>query len=239
MKKILLAGALAIAAVFSSSAENYSTISLSYDYLGLSASQKGMMSDLGYAEKDKSGALNGLGLQYNYGIGIGNLPMNVELGAKFSVGFLGKSYHEDEVNFKFNTQMMRLSIPISYIYHFHLKNNISIAPYVGLDFRLNLLADTKVVGQVEYYDPDTETYDIEEEDYKYSWFDKDEMGLNPAKRFQMGWHLGVRFEFNKVLLGIEGGTDFLPFWNYTYMANKTKKEHINTSNLAISIGYKF
>lgn len=245
MKKILLAGALAITAVFSSSAENYSTIELSYDNTQISANKPKMLGGFGI-DKGKSFSLNGVGLQYNYGIGVSRLPMNVEIGLKLSAGFNGKTLITNggiREN-KYNTQLIRLAIPVSYIYHIPVKDSFSIAPYVGLDFRFNLIANTKYSSK--FLVPDGEGgYDIEEEDDEDvdtggSWFDKTKHGFTTANRFQMGWHIGARFEFSKVFIGIEYGTDFIPFLSYTTKdGNKDKKNTFNTGNLAVGIGYKF
>lgn len=240
MKKILLVGAVALATVLSSSAENYSTIELSYDNIQMSANKKEMLGGFGLAEKDKSFSLNGVGLQYNYGIGISNHPMNIELGLKLSASFFGKSVQYGNSLSKYNTQLIRLAVPVSYIYHIPVKDSFSIAPYAGLDFRFNLIANTKY--SLQHAVADDEGFDIEDEDVDTggSWFDKTKHGFTTANRFQMGWHIGARFEFSKVFIGIEYGTDFIPFLSQTVSeGSKDKKRTLNTGNLAIGIGYKF
>ena len=232
MKKILFLGLLGIIGV-TAQAENYSTLSVSYDntqlWYGDNRGNDGGLGAIG-VDGNKS-SLNGFGLQYNYGIGLGSKPMNIEVGLKWNMGFksasITENYYGDFYENKFSTQFMRLSIPVSYIYHFHVNDMFAIAPYAGLDFRFNLLAKTKWKG-----------YEDGELDYEesWSWFDKAEMGDDVSKRFQMGWHVGVRFEVKKCFLGVEYGTDFMPFWTSKW---EGEKSHINTGNLAVSVGYKF
>lgn len=244
MKKILLAGALLICGLVAK-AESYSTVAISYDNTGLTANYKGLLSLAGFEDKDKSGSLNGFGLQYNYGIGISRLPMNVEVGLKWSMGFTKHTYNESygDTNFEesASTSLMRLGIPVSYIYHFNVKNMLTISPYAGLDFRFNLMAKTKWSATEYNYDDNDGTYDSDEyDDENINWFSKDDMAGYTANRFQMGWHIGVRFEVKSIFLGLEYGTDFMPFWSVTeYNGNKNVKNHINTGNFALSLGYKF
>ena len=232
MKKLLLLGLLGIFGV-AAQAENYSTLSVSYDntqlWYGDNWGDDEGLEAIG-VEGNKS-SLNGFGIQYNYGIGLGSKPMNIEVGLKWNMGFKSVSLTEDYYGYfyedKVSTQFMRLNIPVSYIYHFHVNGMFAIAPYAGLDFRFNLLAKTK---WKEYEDGELDYED------SWSWFDKDEMGDDTAKRFQMGWHVGVRFEVKKIFLGVEYGTDFMPFWSSKWQGEKS---HIKTGNLAVSVGYKF
>lgn len=244
MKKFLLAGLLFIGGAFAQ-AENYSSVAISYDNTGLTANNKGILQMAGFEYKAKSGSLNGFGLQYNYGIGISELPMNVEVGLKWSMGFTKHTYNESNSygNFEetISTSLMRLGIPVSYIYHFNVKNLLTISPYAGLDFRFNLMAKTKWSGTEYSFDSSEGSYDSDDlDDESINWFSKDDMGGYTANRFQMGWHLGVRFEVRKIYLGLEYGTDFMPLWSVTeYNGSKNVKNHINTGNFALSLGYKF
>lgn len=265
MKKVLLLGLLGVAAV-AAQAENYSTVAISYDNTQLwygdnfPVKSEFGLSTVGVA--GNSSSLNGFGLQYNYGIGLGDKPMNIEVGVKWSMGFLNKSYTYDEFiqnfnpedydgpyevegNSKYNTTMMRVGIPVSYIYHFNINDDFAIAPYAGIDFKFNVLAKTKVKTDFTY-----KGYDVYFDDYTINWMkgkyeghdfegvDDEYTKFEKAKVFQMGWHVGVRAEWKKLFLGIEYGTDFMPFWSEKYEGT-SYKSHINTGNLAISVGCKF
>ena len=223
----------------SAMAESYSTVALSYDYTEMKANHRSLLTKFGYEGKDKKGAFNGLGVQYNYGIGISNLPMNVEVGLKFNVGFLGKTLNSPGSQTTDNSMLMRLSVPVSYIYHFNFKK-VTVSPYAGLDFRFNLLAQTKSTTTTFIYNGETEKYEVEKSDpVTKSYFSKEDVANETANRFQAGWHLGVRVGFGSYFVGIEGGTDFNPFWNVNKGEGKINKDKITTGNLAVSVGYKF
>lgn len=55
-------------------------------------------------------------------------------------------------------------------------------------------------------------------------------------RFQMGWHIGVGVNFNKYYLGVQAGTDFIPFYSHNSNGYKPK---VNTVDCKISLGYTF
>ena len=51
-------------------------------------------------------------------------------------------------------------------------------------------------------------------------------------RFQLGWHVGVGFNYKALYLGVNYGTDFIN-------AYKHKKSHVSSGNLAVTVGYCF
>lgn len=241
MKKVLLICALALGCA-AAQAESYNLVSLSYDNTQLWFGSSDNMENDGLmmmGHNSNSASLNGFGIQYSRGIPLTSLPMNLEVGLKWSMGFNDKSYNETAGSgtFKtsYSTSMMRLAIPVSYIYHFSVGNGFKVAPYAGLDFRFNLLMKTKV----------EESYGNQKDSETFSWFSKKDMGFDnneslPTKRFQMGWHIGARLEWHKAFLGLEYGTDFMPFWSYKIEAGPfTYKNHINTGNFSLSLGYMF
>lgn len=243
MKKLLLAGAVVLAAGIAAEAQNYSLVALSYDntqlWYGDNQGYKKGLEAMGH--ESNSASLNGFGIQYSYGIGITDKPMNIEVGVKWNMGFNGVTQKEGDdgysLEYKYRTQFMRLGIPVSYIYHIPVNDMFKIAPYAGIDFHFNLLAKTKITGTLSYMG------ESESSDQTYNWFKKDGdegVGDNTFKRFQMGWHIGVRFEYKKLFLGVEYGTDFMPVMStkVTY-DDETYKSHINTGNLAINLGCYF
>lgn len=232
MKKIILF-CLAFVAFFSVKAENYMFGELSYDNTHMGYKSTFPDNDLMIS----SMGLNGFGLQYTYGFGITDRPMNVEVGAKWSMVFGGKTVKDipftgvgEEINTHVN--LMRLAIPVSYIYHFPLMGKLAIAPYLGLDLRFNLMSQLKV-KYTEYLNGDY----VDQEKLNLSYFNKKDMDGHPASRFQLGWHLGVRIEGNqKYFLDIQYGTDFVRFYNHTL---GEANAHINTGNFSLGLGYYF
>lgn len=235
MKKLLLACVVAASGIMAANAENYSFVALSYDntqlWYGDNFGTKDGLSVIGH--DSNSASLNGFGIQYTYGIGITKLPMNIEVGLKWNMGFDGTKINEEyqgvNLQEKINTQFMRLSIPVSYIYHWKATDLITIAPYAGFDFRFNLLAKTKDKLT-------TNVAGVAAAEQEMDWFNKDDMGDDTANRFQLAWHIGVRFEVSKLFLGLEYGTDMMPFWSAEYL---TAKQHINTGNFSLNVGFKF
>lgn len=235
MKKIIFL-VLALFAMTASKADNYMFGALSYENTHF-----GYKSTFDDEEDDwslgKGLGLNGFGLQYTYGLGITDHPMNIEFGLNWSMVFGSKNYKDipftgygEDINTHIN--LMRLNIPVSYIYHFPVMGKFSIAPYAGIDLRFNLLSKMSI-KYTEYINGD---YADEGKD-SFSLFNKSEMDGHPAKRFQLGWHIGVRFEYRmKYFLSLQYGTDFVRFYNHTL---GEANAHINTGNLALSLGYYF
>jgi len=202
---------------------SYNLVGISYDNTSLNGK------NYEFGDNDKSLGLNGFGLEYVHGFSVSStLPMYVEAGLKFSMGFGSKSEKENRYEWKESYQMMRLSIPVSYAYRFNIGDGMSLTPYAGLDFRFNLTAKGKYE---ETYDGDTDEGDW------VSFFDEDKVGKDDTwNRFQMGWHIGARFEYSRIFLGVNYGTDFLKLYNYD---ESDGKAHINTGNLAVTVGYRF
>lgn len=222
MKKILLA-CIAVVAALSMNAQSYNIVGLSYDYM-----------HMGYPNTDDSDenitTANGFGIQYIRGFGIGENPMSVEVGAKFNMVFGSKSESYTDFDavgeFKMTNTLGRLAIPVSYAYHFKVAEGMTLTPYIGVDFRFNLMA----TGKYKMTYSEDGYKDIEEENINY--FNKDDMNDHTYNRFQLGWHLGARLSYEHFTFSVEGGTDFIPLFKF-------ESYKIDTSNLALTVGYKF
>lgn len=235
MKKFILV-ALALISMSAMKAENYMFGSLSYEntHFGYKST---------FSEEDEAWSLgkglglNGFGLQYTYGLGITDKPMNIEIGLNWSMVFGSKNYKNIPftgfgADIDTHINLMRLNIPVSYIYHFPVWGKFSVSPYVGLDFRFNLLSKMSI-KTTEYVNGDFEAEGKE----SFSWFNKSEMDGHPARRFQLGWHIGVRLEYRmKYFLSLQYSTDFVRFYNHTL---GEANAHINTGNFALGLGYYF
>lgn len=197
---------------------DYNIIGLSYDHTSLSGKN--------YEFNDnESMGLNGFGIEYIHGFSLSRqLPMFLELGAKINMGF-GSAEDPEDSDYYTSVQMLRVNVPVSFAWRFNIGGDMAITPFAGLDFRVNAMARAK------YNEPG--------EEYEWvSMFDDEEMGGDDEtwNRFQMGWHLGARFEYNRLSLAISGGTDFIKAFNYS---EDGYKSHVNTGNLAITLGYRF
>ena len=126
------------------------------------------------------------------------LPLYMEAGAAIQY----RSYKDEEsdsyYDFSQKCNLLSLNIPVNLLYRFNIKDDFSISPYFGLDFRINLLGKNKYE---ETYDGDTDSWDV-------NLFDDDDMDNEAWKRFQAGWHIGVGFDYRIIHIAIEYGTDF-------------------------------
>lgn len=159
-----------------------------------------------------------LSLGWTRGIGLSKTtPLYLELGMSLQWSFYKETqegYYGD-YDMKFN--MVSMKMPFSLGYQFNLSDGqIALAPYAGLDLRLNLFGQMK-----KTYDDDGEKWDV---------FDKDDMGKDDKwKRFQVGWHVGAKCTFSqKFTLGVAYGADF------SEIAKKTK-----CNSFRISAGVRF
>lgn len=146
------------------------------------------------------------------------LPLYMEAGAAIQY----RSYKDEEsdsyYDFSQKCNLLSLNIPVNLLYRFNIKDDFSISPYFGLDFRINLLGKNKYE---ETYDGDTDSWDV-------NLFDDDDMDNEAWKRFQAGWHIGVGFDYRIIHIAIEYGTDF------NEIAEKSK-----FATTAITLGLNF
>lgn len=218
----------------------YNRISLSYDNTHLGANDKME----GYFNGEDAMSLNGVGFEYTHGFNVSKtLPMFIEAGIKAQVGVGSVSDYdkEDECEYILKVQQLSFSVPVNYTYRFAIGDNISIAPYLGINFKIHAVGRQK--NWINFDDEDEQEYfedylDRNEDEAKYfEWndiFSKKDMGSKDDtwNRFQMGWQIGIGLNVKAFYVGIQYGTDFIPAYKY-------KKYAINTGNLALKIGYNF
>lgn len=182
-------------------AEGYHRVSLSYDYTSAS-------------DIDNSIGLNGMGLNYVYGLDIYQ-GIFAEVGANYNVQF-GKGKYKADYKFA------AIQMPINVGYSFKgLVKDFSFNPYVGLNFKYN------VTGLKTSYN------EYIGEDESISLFDSDLMGGSTYNRFQTGWHMGVAVNFKqRYYAGLEFGTDFRPLYKYG-------ENTMTTTNFKLALGYNF
>lgn len=146
------------------------------------------------------------------------LPLYMEAGAAIQY----RSYKDEEsdsyYDFSQKCNLLSLNIPVNLLYRFNIKDDFSISPYFGLDFRINLL------GKIKY----EETYDGDTDSWDGNLFDDDDMDNEAWKRFQAGWHIGVGVDYRIIHIAIEYGTDF------NEIAEKSK-----FATTAITLGLNF
>lgn len=132
-----------------------------------------------------------------------NAPLFIETGANLSY-MSGDFFDEIDMN------MFSINVPINFGYQFAFSETASIFPYVGATLRGNLFGN---------YKGDGESLSIFDSDLEDGW---------KAKRFQIGWQVGVAATFNNFVVGVSYGTDFNDIF-----------EDCKIATTAISIGFNF
>lgn len=197
------------------STDGWSTIYVQYNPITISIDEKGA--------DDMS--VNAFSLGYNKAFSIAkSTPLFIEAGIGLQYMFKtdDEPYEDwDEVDdneaqpSEDKYSMLSAKIPVSLTYRWSIPNSkIALAPFVGIDFRFNIMGKKKTeleVGSDYYGDAEEDWEEYYDQKLDKNLFDKDDMGDKDAtwKRFQFGWHIGVNAHFNNsLLLGVSYGTDF-------------------------------
>lgn len=194
----------------------YDRISVSYNNTNLSANKQAGDDDF---------SLNGVGLEYTHGFALSSAkPVYLEFGVKgrYSLG----NYDMDKEELTRKYQFLTAIVPLNVTYAFPVGENVSIAPYAGINFKFHILGKYKNEFEDNIYGDD--------DDKSFNVFDKKDMGGKDYtwNRFQMGWQVGVGARYDKFYLGLSYGTDFIKSY-------KNKKASISSSDFVLSLGYCF
>ncbi len=209
-----MAGAASSAsAQFVTSAETPSAVSSStsgegnyqgYGRYYLSYNKIGMPDDGGHFNGVQLGAISGSPLLRQY-------PLYLEFGVAFQYAVWKEEYY----NTTYKMWLGTIQIPINLAYKYAFNDKLAIAPYAGIDLKIHAVGNYKITSG--------------DKSEKVDLFDKDEMeewGMNSAKRFQIGWHIGVGMDISNCFLSISYGKDFNDFMKKTKL-----------SNMLVTLGY--
>ncbi len=214
---------------------DYNRIALSYNNTHFGFNE--------YLGSDNNFNLNGFGVNYIHGFSVSkSLPMFIETGVNFNFEFgsttTAKEHVLDEwMRTKETKQFINMQVPVNFTYRFTITDGVYVAPYAGLNFKLNIIGRYKDKIETSFPDSELKDYGVDPEDLEGEWmsvFSKRDMGSNDYtwKRFQVGWHIGAGLTYESFYLGLQYGTDFIPIYKY-------KDDKINTGNLKVSLGYTF
>ncbi|MCF0158742.1 MAG: outer membrane beta-barrel protein [Veillonella sp.] len=181
---------------------------------------------MSYLDLDKSPTFNGFSVKYVHGWALSKrFPLYIDAGLRLNMNFYGETLDEDDFNKEsISSKMLSLSVPINVSYRLRITDGIDIQPYTGINLKVNVLGDITYTYEGQYH------YDYYKESETKSWFDE-EYG---AKRFQMGWQIGLGVNFKKFYLGLEYGLDFM---NLYKPDNKYLDVNgISTSHVEVSLG---
>lgn len=172
---------------------------------------------------------NGVGAGYTIDFRVSNtLPLYVGTGlnlrAVFDKDKIIFSDDYDPVNINVKSTLLNLNLPINVSYRVPVADNFYLTPQVGLDFRVQLFGQSRL--DLDGYFPEIDRTVSEKS--KLNLFSKDDLGNEHLRRFQMGWHAGLNFEYCRVNLGLSYGTDFVKI-----------HKNVGGSNFLVSLGYTF
>lgn len=132
---------------------------------------------------------SGFAVDYIHGFSVSSdLPLFIETGLKFTMGFHSEDIEGYDDDYSAKMTYGNLSVPVNVAYKFALNDEMSIVPYTGINFKLNLIGKTKV------------------EDESVSWYDEEGGDL---KRFQMGWQIGAGLNYKQFYVGLGYEIDFI------------------------------
>ncbi len=192
---------------------SYNTAGISYVNTHFGVSDKDVLGN------DDAFSLNGFSLDYNHGFSLSSsMPMFVEVGGRLIFGFHSDSAESYGYKEEIKTSWMSIAVPVNYAYKFAVADDFIIKPYTGINFKFNCLGKQKWTETDPNGDEEKEDLDL---------FDKKDMG-EPYKRFQMGWQIGVDFQYKPFILGVEYGLDFIK-----------PQKWMNSSLLSVKLAYQF
>ena len=108
-----------------------------------------------------------------------------------------------------------------------MADNFYLTPEVGLDFRLQLYAHSQIDTDIDGVIGNV-AGEFQEGSRGVNLLSKDQMGDEHLRRFQMGWHAGLNFEYRHVNLGLTYGTDFVKL-----------HKNLGAGHFLVSLGYTF
>ena len=216
-------------AVSASESKGWNTVWVQYNPGTWKTDVKGM-DDLSFSS---------FSLGYSHAFGVANtLPLYVEAGVGLQYYWNSEDYGDEDYTETVKTHVLSVKVPVDLTYKFQIANSsVSILPYVGLNLRYNLSGKMKSEysedDDEDYYAPKRASYSYDDEDEEsdeLDLFDKKDMGKDEVwKRFQIGWHVGVKAQFGKnFMAGVGYGSDF---------SEITKK--VKSGEWTIQLGYTF
>ena len=181
--------------------------------------------------------MNGFTAGYLHGFSLSEkLPLFLEVGGNIQY-FMGKQdgeiVHNDLYVEKTKSKysLLSLNIPVNLAYKFSFADNtLGVTPFVGLNFRANLMGKLKRESTYSYMEGSEST--------DCSLFDDstDKMGDDAWKRFQVGFNAGVNLNYKAFSLGVYYTADFMPI---SKLKDENKEIKYNVGITTISLGFSF
>lgn len=176
---------------------------------------------------------NGFGVGYSIDFRVSNsMPLYVGTGLNARFLFYEKDLIDDEylgaVEQDAHVTFINFNVPVNVSYRVPVADGFYLTPELGLDFRVQVYGHAKIDTEIERVVPGMDLVQFAEGSHGINLFSKDQMGGEHLRRFQMGWHAALRFEYRRVNLGLSYGTDFV----------KLHKD-LGAGHFLVSLGYTF
>lgn len=172
--------------------------------------------------------LNGVNFQYAHGFKIAKVPLFLELGTSFHYNTGQYITYEKMVNnfvmqkYRDKLENVSLRIPINVSYRFNVGDRLSLQPYTGVNFKLNVFSRLHKYRFFQDYGKDNPQNYAEK--------------INDENKFQIGWQIGMGLNISKVWVGLNYGLDFRPI---AKVRTNSGSFNWHSSQVAASLGYTF
>ncbi len=188
--------------------EGLGNIHLTYSPLQLTTDYKGV-DNLNF---------NAFTLGYSYTMALGG-PACLEFGFDTTGAYYSEKYNDDGKGVKHTYEFYYSKVPISLALFLSPNENFAFIPYAGFHGKVN------ISGKETYEDSyGTERIDL---------FDKDDIGNDHFKRFQLGYQAGFKFLFFSALsIGASYEGDLTPVYSDHVETQKFRGFHF-------TLGYNF
>lgn len=177
-------------------------------------------------------SLNGFNVAYTADFLVSRtLPLYVGTGMQWGFFFRNKTYHDSEnynaVTAREHYKFVSMTVPVNVSYRVPVTPHVGVTPLFGLDFRVQVYGNRKTTVTTpgnQKLPGDMSGY----EEGSVNLFSKERLGNDALRRFQLGWHAGLKFHYDAFLISISYGTDFVKLRN-----------ELGSSNLMVNVGYLF
>lgn len=186
-----------------------------------------------YPSGASSTNFNGFGLGYNIDFRVSkSLPLYVGTGLNARFLFYEKNLHHEifdkAINREADVTFINLNVPVNLSYRVPVAPGFYMIPEVGLDFRVQLYGNANIHTEINDVIPGVDMSIYPQGTEGINLFSAEEMESDRMHRFQMGWHAGLNFEYNRFTFGATYGTDFVKL-----------HKGLGAGHLLVSVGYTF
>lgn len=177
--------------------------------------------------------LNGFAIGYNADFRVSRtMPLYVGTGlnARFlfqqkdliAVDMMGAAQQNADITF------INLNVPVNVSYRIPVADGFYLTPELGLDLRVQLYGHAKIHTDIEGYVPGLNLGEVQAGSQGLNLFSNDDLGSAHLRRFQLGWHAALNFEYRQFTLGLSYGTDFVKL-----------HKNLGAGHFLASVGYRF